>query len=461
MNKKRYDKIISFFTILLMVAFHTALFARIWYKVYSPLLLIPYFRRGHYMIILLYAVFLIASNQVFGGLRLGYYKVLDSVVSRTLSLFTSYGAMYLVVCLLCYQIVNPLHMLYVIAIGFLFNILWTWFSNAVYYRIHPPRQMLLIHGDRDFDEVYNKISSRSEKYEIVKRIHCNAGEEKLKQVMAKHEAVILHDLSATLRNHLIKYCYENSIRVYVTPKLYDILIRGASDMDLFDTPFLLMRNRGLSGWQAFVKRCMDLLISITCLILTLPIMLIIILLMKIFDKGPVFYHQTRLTLNGKKFEILKFRSMRVDAEKDSIRLMSQGDDRITPLGKILRRTHLDELPQLFNIIKGDMSFVGPRPERPEIAELYMTEIPEFSYRLKMKAGLTGYAQVYGKYNSTPYDKLKLDLNYIQNYSVFLDIKLLLLTGKTLFIPDHAEGVSSAFKTALRTETAATKIKKEK
>ena len=461
MNKKRYDKIISFVTVLLMVAFHTAIFGWLWYNIYYPLLPIPYYRRGNYVIILLYAVFLLASNQVFGGLRLGYYKVLDSIVARTLSLCTSYGAMFFVVSLVCYQLVMPTHMLYAIAIGFLFNILWTWFSNAVYYRIHPPRQMLLIHGDRDFDEVYNKISSRSEKYEIVKRIHCNAGEEKLKQVMAKHEAVILHDLSATLRNHLIKYCYENSIRVYVTPKLYDILIRGASDMDLFDTPFLLMRNRGLSGWQAFVKRCMDLLISITCLILTLPIMLIIILLMKIFDKGPVFYHQTRLTLNGKKFEILKFRSMRVDAEKDSIRLMSQGDDRITPLGKILRRTHLDELPQLFNIIKGDMSFVGPRPERPEIAELYMTEIPEFSYRLKMKAGLTGYAQVYGKYNSTPYDKLKLDLNYIQNYSVFLDIKLLLLTGKTLFIPDHAEGVSSAFKTALRTETAATKIKKEK
>jgi len=351
-------------------------------------------------------------------------------------------------------------MLYAIGIGFLFNILWTLLCNRIYYRVNPPRQMLLIHGDRPFDEVYNKISSRSEKYEIIKRIHCNAGEEKLKQVISNHEAVILHDLSASLRNHLIKYCYENSIRVYVTPKLYDILIRGASDMDLFDTPFLLMRNRGLTGYPAFIKRAMDLAISITCLIITAPIMLLIVILMKCFDRGPVLYRQTRLTLNGKEFQILKFRSMYTDAEKDSIRLMSKGDDRITPIGRVLRRTHLDELPQLFNIIKGDMSFVGPRPERPEIAEIYMTEIPEFSYRLKMKAGLTGYAQVYGKYNSTPYDKLKLDLTYIQNYSVFLDLKLLLLTGKTLFIPDHAEGVSSTFKTALRSEIAATKITKK-
>ena len=184
-----------------------------------------------------------------------------------------------------------------------------------------------------------------------------------------------------------------------------------------------------------------------------PLMLLIALMLKCFDKGPVFYKQTRLTLNGKEFQILKFRSMYPDAEKDTLRLMSKSDDRITPIGKVLRRTHLDELPQLLNIIKGEMSFVGPRPERPEIATVYMTQIPEFSYRLKMKAGLTGYAQVYGKYNSTPYDKLKLDLMYIQNYSIFLDLRLLLLTGKTLFIPDHAEGISKEFQTALREEVA--------
>ncbi len=461
MKKKRHDKLISFCSIALLLVFHSLLFARLWYDTYHPQLPVPYYRKGNYVIILLFTAFLLASNQIFGGLRLGYYKVLDSIVARTLGLFTAYGAMYFIITLLSYRFVSPLPMLYVIAIGFILNIIWTCLSNYVYFKVNPPRQMLLIYGDRPINEVYNKISSRSEKYEIVRRIHCNAGEAKLKQVISKYEAVILHDLSASLRNHLIKYCYENSVRVYVTPKLYDILIRGASDMDLFDTPFLLMRNRGLTSYQAFVKRLMDLLISITCLILTSPIMLVIVIIMKCFDHGPVLYRQTRLTLNGREFEILKFRSMYTDAEKDSIRLMSKGDDRITPVGRILRRTHLDELPQLFNIIKGDMSFVGPRPERPEIAKIYMTQIPEFSYRLKMKAGLTGYAQVYGKYNSTPYDKLKLDLTYIQNYSVFLDIKLLLLTGKTLFIPDHAEGVNSAFKTALRIEVATTKESKPK
>ena len=457
MKKKRHDKTISYISIMLLLIVHTLLFARFWYSAYLDMLMIPFYRRGSYLMMILFAIFLTVSNHIFGGLRMGYYKALDSIVARTLSLFTSYFVMYLIICLLSYKIVTPKYLLFAIGLGFVFNILWTMFSNYVYYKINPPRQMLLIYGDSPIEEIYSKIISRSEKYEIVARAHYNLGEDKLKEMISKHEAVILHDLSASLRNHLIKYCYEKSIRVYVTPKLYDILIRGAADMDLFDTPFLLMRNRGLTPLQAFLKRGMDLIASLLCLTITSPILLLIILLMKCFDKGPVLYRQTRLTLAGKEFQILKFRSMYVDAEKDAIRLQSKDDDRITPIGKILRRTHLDELPQLFNIIKGDMSFVGPRPERPEIAKIYEATIPEFSYRLKMKAGLTGYAQVYGKYNSTPYDKLKLDLTYIQNYSIFLDIRLLLLTGKTLFIPDHAEGVSAEFKTALRNELAATEV----
>ena len=456
MKKKRHDKLISFLTAAVLLFLHSVIFAWIWYRFYHPQLPVPYFNRGNLLIILLYFVFLLVSNHIFGGLRLGYYKALDSIVARTLSLFTAYFAMYIVISLVSYRLVNLAPIVGAIVFGLLFNIFWTYLSNWIYYRINPPRQMLLIYGDRSIDEVYSKISSRSEKYEIVRRVHYSVGEEKLKKEINKYEAVILNDLSATLRNHLIKYCYERSVRVYVTPKIYDILIRGASDMDLFDTPFLLMRNRGLTGYQAFLKRAMDLFISVFGLILSSPILLLIVILMKCFDRGPVLYRQTRLTLDGKEFQILKFRSMYTDAEKDSIRLMSKGDDRITPIGRVLRRTHLDELPQLINILKGEMSFVGPRPERPEIAKIYMSEIPEFSYRLKMKAGLTGYAQVYGKYNSTPYDKLKLDLTYIQNYSIFLDIKLLFLTGKTLFIPDHAEGVSSAFTTALREEIAVAK-----
>ena len=150
-----------------------------------------------------------------------------------------------------------------------------------------------------------------------------------------------------------------------------------------------------------------------------------------------------MTIDGREFYIFKFRSMRMDAEKDGIaRLASENDDRITPIGKIIRMTRLDELPQLLNVLKGDMSLVGPRPERPEIAREYEAVLPQFKSRLKVKAGLTGYAQIYGKYNTTPYDKLKLDLTYIQNYSFVLDLKLILLTAKILFMKESTEGVSA-------------------
>ena len=139
--------------------------------------------------------------------------------------------------------------------------------------------------------------------------------------------------------------------------------------------------------------------------------------------------------------IYKFRSMVVNAEGDGkARLAAENDKRITPVGQFIRKTRLDELPQLINVLKGEMSIVGPRPERPEIIAEYEKKIPEFSCRLKVKGGLTGYAQIYGKYNTTPYDKLKMDMMYIQNYSFLLDIKLILMTAKVIFMKESTEGV---------------------
>lgn len=464
MNKKsfslKYNPVITILIGILILFFHTAIFALFWYEKFNQMLMMPYYRKGSLLVIALFFATLYVFNQLFGGLKIGYYKRLDCIVAQTLSLFASYFVAYFLICLLAYRFISPVYMLYACMIGFFFNIIMTFVSNFIYAHFNPPRQMLLIYGDSPIDEVYTKLSSRKDKYEIVKRIHYKAGETKLKQQLVQYEAVILHDLSAELRNHLIKYCYERSIRVYVTPKLYDILVRGASEMDLFDTPFLLMRNNGISTAQLFLKRCMDIAISLLILLLFSPFLLIISICIKCYDHGPVFYKQMRLTQGGRQFNIIKFRSMYVDAEKNAMRLMSKHDNRITPIGRFLRRSHIDELPQLFNILKGDMSLVGPRPERPELSKLYMNAIPEFSYRLKVKAGLTGYAQVYGKYNSTPYDKLKLDLMYIQSYSILLDIRLLLLTGKTLFIPDHAEGVSEQYRTALRAECAVTKEEPE-
>ena len=189
--------------------------------------------------------------------------------------------------------------------------------------------------------------------------------------------------------------------------------------------------------------------SLIAIVISSPILLLIAASIKLYDRGPVFYTQERLTRDGEIFRIIKFRSMRMDSEIEGAQLARKDDDRITPVGRIIRRTHFDELPQIFNILKGEMSFVGPRPEREVIATQYEAVIPEFSFRLKVKAGLTGYAQVYGKYNTTPYDKLKLDLTYIETYSFWQALKLMLMTFKIIFQKENTEGIDKEQKTAVK------------
>ena len=212
---------------------------------------------------------------------------------------------------------------------------------------------------------------------------------------------------------------------------------------------MLSRNHGLTIEQRFIKRAMDIVLSLIAIVISSPVLLFIGLCIKLYDKGPVFYTQERLTRGGEVFQIIKFRSMRMDSERDGAQLARKDDDRITPVGRIIRQTHFDELPQIFNILKGEMSFVGPRPERESIAREYETVIPEFSFRLKVKAGLTGYAQIYGKYNTTPYDKLKLDLTYIENYSFWMDLKLMLMTFKIIFQKENTEGIDKQQRTAVK------------
>jgi len=310
---------------------------------------------------------------------------------------------------------------------------------------------LLIHGERTIEDILRKFASRPDKYKIRKCMDIAEGVGAVKEeIITSGMAVVLWDIPTTDRNELFKFCYSRSIRVYMMPKITDVLMKGSDQLHLFDTPILLSREVSLKVEQRIVKRLIDIVCSLILLVISAPFQLITAIVIKMYDGGPVLYKQIRCTTGGREFEILKFRSMRVDAEKDGVaRLASKNDDRITPIGKFIRAVRIDELPQLFNILKGDMSFIGPRPERPQIIAQYMEEMPEFELRMKVKAGLAGYAQVYGKYNTTPYDKLKLDLFYIENYSLWLDIKLMLLTLKILFKPESTEGVDSNQTTAMK------------
>ena len=312
--------------------------------------------------------------------------------------------------------------------------------RLIYTKIYPPHEILLVYGKINPKSLMKKMEGRRDKYIISGTVCLDKGIDYIRKEIPNYQAVVIGDIPSHERNMILKFCFENNMRCYCQPKISDIMIMSSEKIHLFDTPLLLFRNRGLTVEQQVLKRAFDIVCSLLMLILLSPILLLIAILVKCYDGGPVLYRQPRLTKGGKVFQVYKFRSMSVDSEKNGARLAMKGDSRVTPIGKVLRNIHFDELPQLFNIIRGDMSLVGPRPERPEIAAQYRKKLPEFDYRLKVKAGLTGYAQVYGKYNTTPYDKLKLDLTYIENYSFALDLQLIATTIKILFQKENTEGV---------------------
>lgn len=438
---EQYKRIIKFGFAMVIVLLEIAIYAYVWYKYYNPLLENPFWRRGNWLIIVLYGMLLLFFLKTYGGLKIGFLKKGNLIYSQILSVLFVNIVTYIQIALIDKKFHNVLMILVVTLLDVLAIVVWTFVFQWIYGRIFPPRRMLYVHGNRSTSYLRDKINSREDKYQICRNLDYRCGMERLFKEIDKYDAVIIDDIPSHERNRLIKECYNRSIRTYSAPKISDILIRSSGEMNLFDSPLLLSKNDGLQIEQKIVKRLLDIAISATGLLISSPLFLLIAISIKCTDRGPVFYKQKRLTQGGKEFKIYKFRTMIQDAEKGGKAVLARDeDDRILPVGKILRRLRLDELPQLWNILKGDMSMVGPRPERPELMAEIVEEIPEFVYRLKVKAGLTGYAQVYGKYNTTAYDKLKLDLTYIRNYSIFLDLKLILMTPKVMFLKESTEGV---------------------
>ena len=451
-KREKFKRLINFLEGFVILAAHTVLFAFVWYGSYVKQLDIPFFRRGDWAVIGVYALILFLLTHLYGGFKIGYLRLMDVLYSQILSLICANVVAYIQVVLISREYLSSVPILKMTILQIAIILLWVFICKLIYAALYPPRQMLLVCYDRDPDDMINKMSSRQDKYEICDIADLN--EESLESVcdmVTEYEAVLIYDIPAYERNIILKHCFTEGVRTYVTPKISDILLRGADNIHLFDTPLYLSRNQGLSADQLIFKRLLDLVVCVPVSVILMPLFLLISLLIKMYDGGPVLYKQPRLTINGKVFNIYKFRSMRMDSEKAGAQLAKKNDDRITPVGRVLRALHFDEFPQLINILKGDMSLVGPRPERPEIAEQYKEIIPEFDFRLKVKAGLTGYAQVYGKYNTTPYDKLKLDLTYIENYTFWLDIKLMFLTFKILFQKENTEGIDANQVTAIKSE----------
>ena len=439
---------------LLEVFLLTILYYIFWSHGYdAPQFLSMFMGYGHLILVGIYAVLTLAMIAAFDGLLFGYLKISDMVLSQWLCMVIVNFVTYWQLCLISNAILSPAPMLWlmladaVLSFGCIF--LYTW----VYHKIYAPKKMVMIIGRRDAISLKFKMETRPDKYHIAKIISADEDFDSICAQISGYESVIINDVPSEVRNRILKFCYEKEIRTYVTPKISDIIVRGSMDITLFDTPLLLVKGAGLTPMQRICKRFLDLAICLPALIVAAPIMLVVAIAIKLEDGGPVFFKQARVTLNNKEFNILKFRSMIVDAEKDGrVIPATEKDPRITRVGRIIRPCRIDELPQLLNIIRGDMSIVGPRPERVEHMEKYSAEIPEFIYRTKVKGGLTGYAQIFGKYNTSAYDKLRLDLMYIENYSFIQDIKLILMTARILFKKESTEG----FQTKQKEEAPGTK-----
>lgn len=436
-------------TILMMIRFTnlavlTAIFAYVWYTYYSQPILpgaaTEFFRKGHWLVVIIYAVLLVAFTQLNGGYRVGDYRISEMIYSNFISIFFINVIYYFLIALMWRAFPQLDVMVYMSIIQFVYVFLWCYLSNKLYFKLFKARRVIFLYEEDQPSLVLDKMNRRYDKYNITEVVRIAYGV-RFSEVIRGFDAVALDRVNPALREQCIRECYAQNKRLYLVPSFNDVILESSMMINLLDTPLYLMKNRGLSFEQELIKRGFDLLISVPVLVVLSPIMLLVALMIKLDDGGSVFYKQDRLTIGGKVFQIYKFRSMREDAEKDGKAvLMRQKDDRITRVGKVIRKLRLDEIPQLINVIKGDMSLIGPRPERPEIAEAYYKTMPEFRFRLTGKAGITGYAQVMGKYNTTPYDKLVFDLMYLENYSFLFDLKILLMTVKTVFDVDATEGV---------------------
>ena len=442
-KQEQYRNLIRFGCSLVIWGTLTAIWAYFWMRYYAEIIELPFYRRGNWLIFAIYAFFLRFFNNFYGGYRIGYYKRGDVIYSSVLAMIICNVLTYFQTSLIGRHFMYVRPFLIMTGLQLVVILVWAFSAHGLYSRLFSSRKLLMIHGGGEMAEsLLQKMLSFPEKYNIKESIDIGLGIEEALSKMPQYDGVILCHMPAEPRNRILKLCFEQGIRVYTTPRIPDILIRGAADINLFDTPLLLNRNMGLGFEQRFLKRFVDILLCGIWLLIALPLMIIIAIAIKISDGGPVIYKQKRLTIGGREFYLYKFRSMIVGAEeRNGAQLSTIDDERITPLGKILRMMRLDELPQLWNILRGDMSIVGPRPERPELAQQHLEEMPEFAYRLKVKAGLTGLAQIVGRYNTTPYDKLKLDLMYIMGYSLFWDLKLMLMTVKILFVKDSTQGVN--------------------
>ena len=425
-------------------------FACCWYGYYSHQMKDSFYNRGNLLMIALFMLVYLLFARIYNAFLVSVNRISEMVYSQVLAALITDGISYLVIALLVRRLPNLIPGLLAIAGQIVMALLWCVLAHSWYFKSFSPQKTLIIYDTREGMEKLINQYDLEKKFEVREILQVKEILKNLKK-LDETETVFLSGIHSHERNIILKYCIEHRVQVYVIPRVGDVLMSGAQQIHMFHLPMLRTGRYSPQPEYLLLKRLTDLVIAGVATVILSPIMLITAIAIKVYDKGPVFYSQTRLTQDGKEFGVLKFRSMKVNAEKDGVARLSSGenDPRITPVGHIIRKCRIDELPQLLNILKGDMTIVGPRPERPSIAAEYEKVMPEFRLRLQAKAGLTGYAQVYGKYNTTPYDKLLMDLMYISHANLLNDLFIMFATVKILFMPESTEGVAEGQTTAMQ------------
>ena len=429
---------------ILLTVWNVGLFAFVWVGFYNKYTFDSFLIHGAMASCVIHCIIYLFFCELYKSFRIASTPIPDIVFGQTISFGIADLILYVECCLINNNYISIWPGVMTVIMQIVGTALGVTAFKQYMMRVFEPKKTLLVYGSKTTLEdsmffVKKLLKKYDHLFDICDMCYEEVGEAELERKLNEVDVVVLYEVSRHNKGQLMKVCTEKHKAFYFTPRIEDILCQGASYKNYMDTPLMKYEYKYESMTGYFGKRVLDVSLSVFCLVTLWPVLLIVAICIKLEDGGPVFYKQKRFTKGQKVFEILKFRSMIVDAEKDGAKPCTGNDSRITKVGKIIRSTRIDELPQIFNILKGDMSFVGPRPERVEHVEQYAEDLREFTYRLRVKGGLTGYAQIYGKYNTSAYDKLRLDLMYIENQSLLLDLKLILMTIKIMFMPESTEG----------------------
>ena len=401
-----------------------------------------FYARGNYLFTMVYVLLLVLFMSMYGAYHIRQSRTRELVFSFGLAIVITNTVLYFVMCLISLRMVSPVAVLVTTILQWIVVLGLFVLFRIVLPKLEPEIPAVFVRGtEKEGHEIARKFDRRRTRYSFSASVSGDTPWPELKEALEPFGVIIIGRVADTTRRNIIGYCFRNGKKAILLPSMTDILVGSASSIIMSDTLLYDLNTQETDAVYQAAKRALDIVASALGLVVLSPLMLFAAAAVKLQDGGPVFYRQLRLTRGGRKFYLTKFRSMIVNAESGTGAVLAgKEDSRITPIGKFLRASRMDELPQLWNILRGDMTLVGPRPERPEFYEKICADYPEFDYRLKVKAGLTGYAQLYGKYNTTFQDKARLDMYYIQHASFFWDLQLIFYTLKIIFIRESTEGV---------------------